>query len=278
MPGIGPNLGAMARSIWKRYRWDRIGLVTGTFSLMVIGLVAWVSPDAPPSEGSSAAVLSHPDAPPSVEPAGALPTSRRVEPQPQPEAEPAPKPPANIKPCSCNKSALKIPRNPYTAHRVAARNLPNSFFVKDKSGLDWGRKAGKLVPVEDGRGYHIAPLSHSHKALLPEARNVLHAIGNAFADELKGTPSEGALIRISSMTRTAAQQKALGQRNYNAIGEESTHSYGASFDIAFTDRPSNDVTCSDATRAIQKVLLDFQRRGEILVVPEGTCMHVTVRP
>ena len=265
----------MARSIWKRYRWDRIGLVTGTFSLMVIGLVAWVSPDASEGEMGATAVLSHPDATPSVEPAGALPERQRTE---EPKPAPAPKPPANIKPCSCNKSALNIPRNPYTAHRVAARNLPNSFFVKDKSGLDWGRKAGKLVPVEDGRGYHIAPLSHSHKALLPEAHDVLHAMGNAFADELKGTPSEGALIRISSMTRTAAQQKALGQRNYNAIDGQSTHSFGASFDIAFTDRPSNQVTCSDATRAIQKVLLDFQRRGEILVVPEGTCMHVTVRP
>ena len=267
----------MARSIWKRYRWDRIGLVSGALTVMVMGLVAWVSPDESDLASVAPSHLTHPDASSNLEPAGALPRQQRDAAETA-EPAPAPRPPADIKPCSCNKSALDIPRNPYTAHRVAARNLPNSFFIKNKSSVEWGQKKGKLVPVEDGRGYHIAPLSHSHKALLPEAYQVLKAMGNAFADELKGTPSEGALIRISSMTRTASQQSALTKSNYNAIGEESTHSYGASFDIAFTDRPTNRVSCTDATRAIQKVLLDFQKRGEILVVPEGTCMHVTVRP
>ena len=264
----------MTRTIWQRYRWDRIVLVAACFGLVLIGLVAWVSPDDAPE--TTSAVLAHPGVSPALEPAGALPPSQRTT-EPSPETL-APTPPTNIKPCSCNKSALDIPRNPYSAHRVAARNLPNSFFIKSHGNVEWGQKAGKLVPVEDGRGYHIAPLAHSHKALLPEAAAVLKAMGDAFADALEGTASAGAKIRISSMTRTDAQQKALGRTNYNAIDGQSTHSYGASFDIAFTDRPSNNVSCSDATRAIQNVLLDFQKRGKILVIPEGTCMHVTVRP
>lgn len=271
----------MARSIWKRYRWDRIGLVFGTFALLVMGLVAWVAPDEETEQSSSTAVvLEHPAGSRTMAPAGALPTRNDAAENAvaQGSQTHATNTEEHIKPCSCNGKALNIPRNPYTAHQAAARSLPNSFFVANKNELNWGKRAGKLESVEDGRGYHIAPLSHSHKVLLPRAHNVLKAIGNAFADQLEDTPSEGALIRITSLTRTANQQNSLGKRNYNAIDDESTHSYGASFDIAFTDRPSNRVDCSAATRAIQSVLLDFQRRGEILIVPEGTCLHVTVRP
>jgi hypothetical protein len=134
-----------------------------------------------------------------------------------------------------------------------------------------------LVSVESGRGYHIPHLSHSHAKLLPEARDFLTELGHAFADELKGTPSEGTRLRITSLTRTAQQQKQLTRQNYNAIDRESTHSYGASFDIAFMDRPHEGADCSLPTRAAQKVLERFQSNGRILVIPEGQCLHVTVR-
>lgn len=272
---MGAKLGAMARSIWKRYRWDRIALVTGVLGVGVCSLVAWVSPE----ESAEELVLAHPTSQAHIEPAGALPASAQgATAEPAAPVVPKPQPARDIAPCSCNSKVLNIPRNPYTAHQQSARNLPNSFFIKDKGNLTWGQKVGKLVPVEDGRGYHIAPLSHSHKLLLPEARAVLKEMGNRFADELKGTSSEGARFRVSSMTRTDVQQNALSRRNYNAWDGQSTHSYGASFDIAFTDRPTDKVDCSASTRAIQKVLREFQDQGRVLIVPEGTCMHVTVRP
>ena len=79
--------------------------------------------------------------------------------------------------------------------------------------------------------------------------------------------------------RAASRQQArLGRRNYNAIDDGSTHSYGASFDIAYTDRPNNVADCSAPTRAIQHVLKTFQESGRILVIPEKNCMHITLRP
>jgi hypothetical protein len=84
-------------------------------------------------------------------------------------------------------------------------------------------------------------------------------------------------MRVTSLTRTAEQQKRLTRQNYNAIDRESTHSYGASFDIAFLDRPDNRSDCSLPTLAAQKVLERFQEAGRILVIPEGQCLHVTVR-
>lgn len=238
-------------------------------------LIAWISPS---EESTSTPELTHPGqseeraiAPPVVESMaqeapGSRPRTESVE-----KAE-------TILPCSCNKRVLKLPKNPYTAHRQAARNLPNSFFVKDKAELNAGKKRGNLVSVTDGRGYHIAPLSHSYALLLPEVKSLLEDMGHAFADQLEGTPSEGSTFRVTSLTRTAKQQARLGRRNYNAIDEASTHSYGASFDIAYTDRPNNDADCSAPTRAIQHVLSTFQKSGRILVIPEKNCMHVTLRP
>lgn len=259
-----------------RYRWDRIAGAGGFLVLLCFLLVAWIAPDEREEEGN----LEHPGGAAIAEPeqGAALPVQsvhsygdENSEPERVEEAE-------EILPCSCNKHVLKLPKNPYTAHQQAARNLPNSFFVKDKDELRAGQSRGKLVDVTDGRGYHIAPLSHSHSVLLPEVKSLLEAMGHAFADQLKGTESEGTTFRVTSLTRTARQQARLGRRNYNAIDDGSTHSYGASFDIAYTDRPNNDAGCSAPTRAIQHVLKTFQESGRILVIPEKNCMHITLRP
>ena len=145
-----------------RYRWDRIAGVGGTLVLLCFLLVAWISPDEPEAEPE----LEHPGEAavvPQIEPPAAVPQEQPERPEPEPEVEAE----EEVLPCSCNKGVLRLPKNPYTAHQQAARNLPNSFFVKDKSELRAGKSRGNLVDVTDGRGYHIAPLSHSHAMLLP---------------------------------------------------------------------------------------------------------------
>lgn len=274
----------------RKYRWDRIAGVAGSFCLLCLLLVAWISPDEP----TDAAELEHPGE--GFEPSDDAHSDDAQRDAGQPEvrstaseAEPSASRSSGsnseknsekeiVLPCSCNKGVLKLPKNPYTAHQEAARNLPNSFFVKDKNELNAGKSRGKLVSVSDGRGYHIAPLSHSYAVLLPEVKKLLQDMGNAFADQLEGTDSEGTTFRVTSLTRTARQQDRLGRRNYNAIDDASTHSYGASFDIAYTDRPNNAADCSAPTRAIQHVLSSFQKSGRILVIPEKNCMHITLRP
>lgn len=266
----------------KKYRWDRIAWVGGVIVLVALGLAAWIAPASNASEDMER--LSFPNSPDSEfedSPddskadlatlqedlsADNNPVQNSIEDQEE------------IKPCSCNRHVLKLPKNPYTDHRKAARNLPNSFFVKNKNELNAGKRNGKLVEVKDGRGYHVTALTHSYAVLLPEVAKLLKDMGNAFADELAHTSSAGTRFRVTSLTRTAQQQDRLGRKNYNAIEEASTHSYGASFDIAYTDRPDNESDCSAPTRAMQKVLSDFQKRGRIYVIPEQNCMHITLRP
>lgn len=204
---------------------------------------------------------------------------------PQPVVESVPEPVVDaprerrtdILPCSVCKKTMRVPKNPYTAHQRAARSLPNSFFVKNDVELGAGKRNGKLVEVEDGRGYRIARLTHSHPWLLPETYQLLQDMGNDFADALEDTPSEGAMFRVTSVTRTDRQQRKLRRRNLNATGGQSTHSYGASFDIAFVDRMDDNASCGSPTREIERLLNRYQDAGIIYVIPEGGCMHITLR-
>jgi len=173
---------------------------------------------------------------------------------------------------------MRLARNPYTQHQQRARTLPGSFFVKNKTALTAGAERGDLERIpEVGRGYHLSGLTHSEPFLLPAARAVLEDMANRFADAMEGTKDEGASIRITSLTRTEAQQKRLRRRNSNAFRGKSSHSYGASFDVAFIDRPNESVTCGGPTWAMQTILQDMQKEGKILVIPEGICMHITPR-
>ena len=182
----------------------------------------------------------------------------------------------SLQPCSCCKKTIRVPKNPYTRHQAAARSLPNSFYIKNDVELNYGLSINKLVEVEDGRGYRISRLKHSNALLLPDVRDLLEDMGHDYADALVGTDSEGTVFRVTSMTRTEVQQKSLRRRNRNATVSKSTHSYGASFDIAFMDRASEDGNCNLPTREIQKLLLRYQKEGRILIIPEGGCMHITL--
>jgi len=215
---------------------------------------------------------------PEERPLVSVPTAPRPDPKPQAPAQTKSTTPAkDIQPCSVCKRTMRVPRNPYTSHQSAARSLPNSFFVKNDIELNAGKRNGKLVEVEDGRGYRVARLTHSHGWLLPETYQLLKDMGNDFADALEGTASEGAVFRVTSVTRTDKQQRKLRRRNLNATNSRSTHSYGASFDIAFVDRSDDKASCGTPTREMERLLNRYQKAGIIYVIPEGGCMHITLR-
>jgi hypothetical protein len=286
----------------KRFRWDRIGMVGGVVLLASLGIAAMVpdddSFDGTETEGRMASVMQD-DALPSesaVEESSGVPTTsdqavaEEVEPEAlevaseavvSPSVGPAPTGPLprkGIAPCSCSKRTMKLSRNPYTRHQQRARTLPGSFFVKNDAELQAGFKRGDLIRVpEVGRGFHLDRLTHSEPFLLPSAMKVLESMSQRFADAMEGTEDEGVSIRITSLTRTQSQQKRLRRRNANAFNGQSTHNYGASFDIAFIDRPNNGIKCGGPSWSLQSILQDMQEKGEILVIPEGNCMHITPR-
>ncbi len=295
---LSTNLQAMGKPKFNRLRWDRIGAVLAILILGSWGIAAvipdsgtnvtvesegWVSITQPQTSEATVAEgqaeLNEPlnsQAEPMV--------SASVEPDVQPadnieEVFPSgPLPRKGIAPCSCSKHTMSLARNPYTQHQKRARTLPGSFFVKNEAVMKAGASRGDLIKIPlVGRGYHLHGLSHSEPYLLPAAKDVLIDMSNRFADAMEGTADEGASIRITSLTRTEAQQNRLRRRNANAFKGKSSHSYGASFDVAFIDRPDNSVTCGGPTWAMQTILQDMQKEGKILIIPEGICMHITPR-
>lgn len=283
----------------KRLRWDRVAMVGGLVLAVTLGIAAVVPEgdafDGAASEGRMSAVLAteaveqptateeaenvQVDAPVADQPIKAplpevaAPVAQTVGPAPS-----GPLPRKGIAPCSCSKHTMKLARNPYTRHQQRARTLPGSFFVKNEAELQAGFSRGDLVRVPTvGRGYHLDRLTHSEPFLLPSAMRTLQQMATRFADAMEGTADEGASIRITSLTRTQSQQRRLRRRNANAFNGQSTHNYGASFDVAFIDRPNNEVKCGGPSWALQSILQDMQESGQILVIPEGNCMHITPR-
>lgn len=301
MDVLFPNLRGMQSGKKKRIRWDRLLMVVGGVVVASFGIAAMV-PDGADFEDAETegrvALSSQPVPPvpaPEVESNAPAPEWRTASPEPKasdlaeveppalpdPVLEPTPSGPLprkGIKPCSCSKRTMKLARNPYTAHQKRARSLPGSFFVQNQSELAAGASRGDLLRIpEVGRGFHLDRLTHSEPFLLEAAKDILYQMANRFADAMEGTADEGASIRITSLTRTQKQQRRLRRRNANAYNGQSTHNYGASFDIAFIDRPSNDVGCGGPSWALQSILQDMQEKGQILVIPEGNCMHITPR-
>lgn len=271
-----------------RLRWDRIGAVAGVLALASWGIAAVVPESGSNEEMETEGRVSVMNAPVEVEVTSVeLAPVASVRPEVSvPEVQeslfkPAPSGPLprnGIAPCSCSKYTMKLARNPYTQHQKRARTLPGSFYIKSKASLAAGAERGDLERIpEVGRGYHLSGLSHSEPFLLPAAREVLEDMANRFADAMEGTADEGASIRITSLTRTQSQQDRLRRRNANAFKGKSSHSYGASFDVAFIDRPNESVTCPGPTWAMQTILKDMQNEGKILIIPEGNCMHITPR-
>ena len=271
-----------------RLRWDRIGAVAGVLALASWGIAAVVPESGSNEEMETEGRVSVMNAPVEVEvtsvelaPVASVRPEVSVAEVQESLFKPAPSGPLprnGIAPCSCSKYTMKLARNPYTQHQKRARTLPGSFYIKSKASLAAGAERGDLERIpEVGRGYHLSGLSHSDPFLLPAAREVLEDMANRFADAMEGTADEGASIRITSLTRTQSQQDRLRRRNANAFKGKSSHSYGASFDVAFIDRPNESVTCPGPTWAMQTILKDMQNEGKILIIPEGNCMHITPR-
>lgn len=176
--------------------------------------------------------------------------------------------------CSCTNHSVKFKRDHYDHHREHARRLNNyKLLTEERIHSTKG-----IVKVEDGKGYVIDghKLTHSYPYLNQRAYSVLLEMGNAYAETVKGTKAEGSVFHISSLSRTKEQQKKLLRSSHgrNATHKESAHSFGASFDIWKLESAQN---CHVARKAFESVLKDFQKRGKILLCPEGNCIHVTVK-
>lgn len=166
-------------------------------------------------------------------------------------------------------------------HLQAARALGFSPIVADEDIMNLRRP---LVAVKSCKEYYLDELTHSFPYLVPEAAALLKEIGQAFNDSLQARGGGAYRMKVTSVLRTPATVRRLRRVNRNAT-EESTHSFGTTFDISYSKFICDDASAphrsfEDLKNLLAEILYNFRNEGRCFVKFEyrQSCFHVTTRP
>lgn len=138
-----------------------------------------------------------------------------------------------------------------------------------------------IVKVTSNQFYKIDSLRHSVPYLVPEAVSLLEDIGRNFIDSLHNRGGDSYKIKVTSLLRTPETVGRLRRVNINAT-DSSTHQYGTTFDISYTnfycEDPSRQINQGDLKNLLGEVLFDLRQQGRCLVKYEYKtgCYHITV--
>ena len=159
------------------------------------------------------------------------------------------------------------------AHRMGIEpvsDLRTAYFMKRP-----------IVKVENNDYYQIDSLRHSVPYLVPEAAMLLEEIGKNFIDSLHNRGGDSYKIKVTSLLRTPESVGRLRRVNRNAT-DSSTHQYGTTFDISYTNfyclDENRQINQGDLKNLLGEVLLDLRQQGKCFVKYEYKtgCYHITV--
>lgn len=161
----------------------------------------------------------------------------------------------------------------YNDHLHEAESFDIPLILNDEQ-MDSLVLANHLVTVpEEGEGYKIQKLTHSKAYLNETSYLILKEISSIFYKET------GVELSISSLTRTLENQNKLRRVNSNAAKGDSSHNYGASFDISYSKYGDKNGRNYANEKLLQSILEDFAADGKIYFIKERRqpCFHITVR-
>jgi len=166
-----------------------------------------------------------------------------------------------------------IKNNAYSHHVSTGKALTGKPF-KNIEAIEDAFKKGYLSRVKNTKGVIVDDLTHSRPFLQTDAADLLVEIGKEFHKR-----SSGKRFIVTSLTRPIEKQRELSKSNLNASPNISSHSYGVSFDIAYTKFNKNKKYNHDAHRIIEEILKEYQANKSVYVIREkqSACYHVTVR-
>lgn len=168
---------------------------------------------------------------------------------------------------------ISIKKVTYEDHLHEAESFDIPIILNDEQ-MDSLILANHLIAVpEEGEGYKIQKLTHSKAYLNDTSYLILKEISSAFYNET------GIELSISSLTRTLENQNKLRRVNSNAAKGDSSHNFGASFDISYSKYGEKSGRNYANEKILQTILEDFTADGKIYFIKERRqpCFHVTVR-
>ncbi|MDA3900414.1 MAG: DUF5715 family protein [Spirochaetes bacterium] len=121
----------------------------------------------------------------------------------------------------------------YPFHSAVARKFGVSLDKQDQ--IEEAVDKGRLVAVDESSGYYFYGVKNEFRYLTPAALFALNLVVERFSTNMKKHGVDVPVkIAVSSLLRPKNYQQQLKLKNRNAV-DESTHSYGVSFDIFFDD-------------------------------------------
>ncbi len=152
------------------------------------------------------------------------------------------------------------------------------------SAADVAKASKKMVEIKSGEYYDVENLKHSVPYLIPEASDLLEAIGKNFQDTLTNLNAPVYRILVTSLTRTADNMSSLRKKNRNT-SDNSAHQYGTTFDVSWNrftkvdPKDSLDIDKDHLKMVLAMVLRDLRDDSLCYVKHERKqgCFHITVR-
>lgn len=175
---------------------------------------------------------------------------------------------------AAQRRAVIPPTEDYTKQLNAAKSH-NLGLINNKHNLNKHIKRGNLVKVKErGYGWRTAGLTHSHPYLVPKANQTLRDIAREFVKETGQN-----FFVVTSLTRTLKDQDKLRGVNSNASSNDSSHSYGAAFDISYARFNHHVAPNHKLDAALNRILKSFENSGRLYYVKErqSKCYHIVVR-
>ena len=172
------------------------------------------------------------------------------------------------------KRVIIEPSKEYIQHLNSAKSH-NLELIKNDKHLNKYINQGSLVKIKQrGYGWRIGDLSHSHSYLVPKGRDILRSIANDFVKETGQN-----FFVVTSLTRTLSDQNRLRGVNSNASSNDSSHNYGAAFDISYVRFNQKIRPDSKLENKLETILKSYVRSGKIYFVKEAKikCFHIIVR-
>lgn len=190
-------------------------------------------------------------------------------------------------------------------HTESAMNLGVPGLI-DVDDVDHAVKEKKLIFLPETRYWRIKELKDSLQYVTPDTLKLLYMIGKKFQENLEKNNLPPYRFTISSVLRTAKAQEILARKNRNATRNISSHQFGTSVDILFTefeytagdaitfnflthysDRPVfkkkefdelGSIYSSCLKTVLGSTLLELQREGKCYVIYEfrQPVFHVTL--
>lgn len=172
------------------------------------------------------------------------------------------------------KRVIIEPSEEYVQHLNAAKAHKLELIDGDKK-LNKYINQGKLVKIKQrGYGWRVGDLTHSHSYLVPKGRDILNSIARDF---VKSTGQN--FFVVTSMTRTLHDQNRLRGINKNASSNDSSHNFGAAFDISYVRFNHKISSNSKLEKELEQILKSYVKMGKIYFVKESKirCFHIIVR-